>query len=78
MARVIAIISGKGGVGKTTTAVNLGAALNKFDKEVIVVDANLSTPNIGIHLGAPMVPVTLNHILRGKANIEDAIYEHSS
>ncbi len=78
MARIIVIISGKGGVGKTTTAINLGAALNKQDKEVIVVDANLNTPNIGIHLGAPIVPVTLNHVLRGKADIEEAIYEHSS
>jgi len=39
------ITSGKGGVGKTTTAINLGSALNYFGKEVIVVDANLSTPN---------------------------------
>lgn len=78
MGRVISIISGKGGVGKTTTAINLGAALNKFKKEVIIVDANLNTPNIGIHLGAPIVPVTLNHVLKGKADIEDAIYEHSS
>jgi len=78
MARIIAIISGKGGVGKTTTAINLGAALNKFKQEVILVDANLNTPNIGIHLGAPIVPVTLNHVLKEKADIEEAIYEHSS
>ncbi len=78
MGRVITIISGKGGVGKTTTAINLGAALNKFNQDVVVVDANLNTPNIGIHLGAPIVPVTLNHVLRGKADIEEAIYEHSS
>ncbi len=78
MARIISIISGKGGVGKTTTAINLGAALNKFKQEVILVDANLNTPNIGVHLGAPIVPVTLNHVLKGKAEIEEAIYEHSS
>ena len=78
MGRVIAIISGKGGVGKTTTAINLGAALNKLKKEVIIVDLNLNTPNIGIHLGAPIVPVTLNHVLKGKASIEEAIYEHAS
>lgn len=78
MARVIVILSGKGGVGKTTTAINLGASLNKLNKNVIVVDANLNTPNIGIHLGAPIVPVTLNHILKGKASVDDAIYEHAS
>ena len=78
MGRIITIVSGKGGVGKTTTAINLGAALNKLNREVIIVDANLNTPNIGVHLGAPIVPVTLNHVLKGKANIEEAIYEHSS
>jgi len=78
MGRVIAVISGKGGVGKTTTAINLGAALNKFNQEVIIVDANLNTPNVGVHLGAPIVPVTFNHVLKGKADIEEAIYEHSS
>jgi len=78
MARVIVINSGKGGVGKTTTAINLGASLNKLKKEVVIVDANLNTPNVGIQLGAPIVPVTLNHVLKGKAEIEEAIYEHSS
>jgi septum site-determining protein MinD len=52
--------------------------INKLGKEIIIVDANLNTPNIGLQLGAPIVPVTLNHVLKGKAEIEDAIYEHSS
>jgi septum site-determining protein MinD len=76
--KLITITSGKGGVGKTTTSINLGAALNHFGKEVIVVDANLTTPNIGLHLGAPIVPVNLNHVLLGKAKVVDAIYEHES
>lgn len=78
MVKLITVISGKGGVGKTTTAINLGTALNSFGKEVIVVDANLTTPNVGLHLGAPIVPVNLNHVLLGKAKISDAIYEHES
>ncbi len=78
MAKLITITSGKGGVGKTTTAINLGAALNAFGKEVIILDANLTTPNVGLHLGAPIVPVSLNHVLLGKAKIADAIYEHES
>ena len=76
--KLITITSGKGGVGKTTTAINLGTALNSFGKEVIVVDANLTTPNVGLHLGAPIVPVNLNHVILGKAKVSDAIYEHGS
>jgi septum site-determining protein MinD len=78
MVKIITIASGKGGVGKTTSAINLGAALNFFGKEVVVVDANLTTPNVGLHLGAPIVPVSLNHVLNGKAKVIDAIYEHES
>jgi septum site-determining protein MinD len=78
MAKIYAILSGKGGVGKTTTAINLGTTLNHLGESVIIVDANLTTPNIGIHLGAPIVPVTLNHVLNGAAEVEDAIYEHES
>jgi septum site-determining protein MinD len=78
MGKVFVITSGKGGVGKTTSAINLGAAINSYDENVIVVDANLTTPNVGLHLGAPIVPVTLNHVLREEANVEDAIYRHES
>lgn len=78
MSTLITITSGKGGVGKTTTAINLATAINSFGKEVVLVDANLTTPNIGLHLGAPIVPISLNHVLLGKAKISEAIYEHES
>jgi septum site-determining protein MinD len=78
MAKVHGILSGKGGVGKTTSTINMGLALNHLGEDVIIVDANLTTPNIGIHLGAPIVPITLNHVLNNQADIEDAIYEHES
>src|SRR3989344_2356023 len=78
MSRLIVITSGKGGVGKTTTAINLGAAMNYFKKNVLVVDGNLSTPNIGVYLGSSEVPVNLNHVLAEKADLEEAVYEHES
>ncbi|MDI6721594.1 MAG: AAA family ATPase, partial [Candidatus Aenigmarchaeota archaeon] len=78
MTRIIACISGKGGVGKTTVVSNLGVALAKFGRNVIVVDANLTTPNLGLHLGVPLYPTTLHDVLKGTAAIKDAIYYHDS
>ncbi len=78
MKKIIVITSGKGGVGKTTTAINLGAAINYFGKNVLVVDGNLTTPNVGIHLNSPEVPINLNHVLLGKADAYEAVYEHES
>ena len=76
--KIIVITSGKGGVGKTTTAINLGAAINYFGKDVLIIDGNLSTPNVGIHLNSPEVPICLNHVLLEKADPYEAVYEHDS
>jgi septum site-determining protein MinD len=78
MGKVYVIISGKGGVGKTTSTINLGFCMNEAGREVIIVDANLTTPNLGIHLGSPIVPITLNHVMAKQAQVEEAIYEHES
>src|SRR4030042_1976505 len=78
MNKIIVITSGKGGVGKTTTAINLGAAINFFKKDVLVIDANLSTPNIGVHLNSPEVPINIHHVLLGSAEPFEAVYEHES
>ena len=78
MSKVFVISSGKGGVGKTTTAINIGAAINYFGEDVLIVDGNLSTPNIGIHLGSPEVPINLNHVLQKKADPIEGVYEHES
>lgn len=78
MKKIIVITSGKGGVGKTTSAINLGAAMNYFGEDVLVIDANLTTPNVGIHLNSPEVPIDLNQVLLGKADPEEAVYEHES
>lgn len=78
MTKIIAIISGKGGVGKTTSAINLGAALSDLGKDVTVVDANLTTPNVGLHLGVPVVPVSLHDILKSEKHITESVYLHPS
>lgn len=78
MGRVVTIISGKGGVGKTVTSINLAASLNKINKNVILVDGNFTTPNVALSLGSPVVPVTMNHVLAGKKRIHEAIYKHYS
>lgn len=78
MKKLIVITSGKGGVGKTTTAINLGAAIKYFGKDVLIIDGNLTTPNVGIHLNSPEVPINLNHVLNGKAKPIEAVYEHES
>ncbi len=76
MTRFICISSGKGGVGKTTLASNLAAVLGKMGKDVIVIDANVTTPNLGMHLGLPLHPKTLQDVMRGDARLYEAVYEH--
>jgi septum site-determining protein MinD len=76
MSRIIAVASGKGGVGKTTIVSNLAASLAHFNRSVVAVDSNLTTSNLGLHLGIPLYPVTLNDVLAGKAKVKDALYYH--
>lgn len=76
MTRIILCCSGKGGVGKTTLTSNLAAALTDFGENVIAVDANLTTPNLGLHLGMHLTPHTLHDVLKGESRLKDAIYPH--
>jgi septum site-determining protein MinD len=78
MSKIIAIASAKGGVGKTTTAINLGTALTRFGRPVIVVDGNLATPNIGVHLGSPVVPASVHDAVLNRKSIRDCVYTHES
>jgi len=79
MTRTIGVISGKGGVGKTTIVANLGAALaHRFKKDVTIVDCNLTASHLSLSLGMHYHPVTLNHVLRKEKHINEAIYNHPS
>jgi len=74
MVNSILVSSGKGGVGKTTVSVNLGIALAELGKDVVIVDLDLPTPNVAMHMNIPYDSVTLNDVIRGEASIDDATY----
>lgn len=76
MTRIITVASGKGGVGKTTVVSNLANVLAQLGKSVIAVDGNLTTSNLGLHLGLPLYPVTLQDVLKRRARVLDAVYSH--
>jgi len=70
--RVLAVSSGKGGVGKTNIVANLAYALSKRGKKVLVVDADLGLNNIDILLGLASKK-HIGHVLSGESNVEDII-----
>lgn len=74
MARIIGILSGKGGVGKTTVALNLAAAFGSLKKKTSLIDFNFTAPHISLATG--FIPkITLNHVLRNESGIEKAIHK---
>ncbi|MFA6244662.1 MAG: P-loop NTPase, partial [Candidatus Hydrogenedentales bacterium] len=64
-ARVLAVTSGKGGVGKTNTSVNLGIALANNGARVIVLDADLGLANVEVLLGLNSL-YNLQHVILGE------------
>ena len=78
MTKVIAVASAKGGVGKTTTSINLSMAFASLGMPVTLFDANLSTPDVGIHLGSPVVSSSVHDAVSGRKNIRNCVYQHES
>jgi septum site-determining protein MinD len=79
LVRIIGVISGKGGTGKTTVSLNLGAVLAKhYKKNVTLVDCNVTTSHLNLYLGMYYCPVTLNKVLRGENSIEESLHNHFS
>ncbi|HEY3270053.1 MAG TPA: MinD/ParA family protein [Geothrix sp.] len=71
-ARVVAITSGKGGVGKTNVTAGLAMALAQQGQRVVVMDANFGLANLDILLGlSPRF--TLEHVLRGEKVLEEIL-----
>ena len=72
LGKVLAVTSGKGGVGKTFVSANLAAALAKRGHRVLVLDADLGLANLDVVLNLHP-KVTLHDVFTGKAKLEDAI-----
>ena len=68
--RVIAVTSGKGGVGKTNISVNLAIALARRGKKAVLLDADLGLSNVDILLGL-RPQRNLSHVLRGQCALRD-------
>ncbi|MCD4740148.1 cell division ATPase MinD [archaeon] len=75
MTRVIAITSGKGGVGKTSLTTNLGVALGKLGKRVVMIDLDIQMANLGMMVGMKERPISVQDVLNEEANSIDAMYD---
>lgn len=71
-AKVIAVCSGKGGVGKTNVATNIAIALGALGKEVCLLDADVSLANIDVLLGL-QPRFNLSHVVSGEVDLDTAI-----
>ncbi len=72
--RVIAVSSGKGGVGKTNVSVNMALAIAATGKNVLLMDADLGLANVDIMLGL-RPKYNLSHVLNGERTLEEVIID---
>jgi flagellar biosynthesis protein FlhG len=75
--KVIAITSGKGGVGKTNVSVNLAVAMSEAGKRVMLMDADLGLANVDVLLGLHPER-NLSHVIDGERSLEEIILEGPS
>lgn len=73
-ARVIAVTSGKGGVGKTSTSVNLSIALAKAGNRVVLLDADLGLANVEVLLGLNSL-YNLQHVIDGERKMSQILVQ---
>jgi len=72
--RVIAVTSGKGGVGKTSVVANLAIAFRRLGKRVLILDGNLGLANIDIIFGLNPV-YNIEHVISGEKDLAEVIVE---
>ncbi|WP_301331414.1 MinD/ParA family protein [Solimonas aquatica] len=72
--RVIAVTSGKGGVGKTSVSVNLAVAMAMDGRRVMILDGDLGLAKVDVMLGL-QPSLNLSHVLAGQCSLDDTILE---
>jgi flagellar biosynthesis protein FlhG len=72
--RVVAVTSGKGGVGKTNVAANIAVALAARDRNVMLLDADLGLANVDVLLGL-QPRFNLSHVVSGEADLQSTIID---
>jgi flagellar biosynthesis protein FlhG len=72
--RVLAVASGKGGVGKTNVSINLGCCLSSLGRTVALMDADMGLANVDVLLGI-QPKYNLSHVLSGERSLEEVIVE---
>lgn len=70
--RVIAVTSGKGGVGKTNFTVNLALALAEYGRRIVILDGDLGLANVDVAFGLT-ARYTIEHLLSGEKTIEEIL-----
>ena len=73
-ARVLAVTSGKGGVGKTNMSVSLALAAAREGRDVIVLDGDLGLANVDVIFDV-QANYNLTHVIAGEVDIEDALID---
>lgn len=74
--RIFGIVSGKGGVGKTTVSINLALAMQQLGQQAIAVDADINSSNMAVQLGFYDFPKGIKEALKEGLNALDVIYTH--
>ncbi|MEM6726450.1 MAG: ParA family protein [Bacteroidota bacterium] len=76
MAFVISLLNHKGGVGKTTSAINIGAALVELNKRVLLIDLDPQA-NLTLSLGIPRQKISIYEAMTGQGDLEPVVVKRN-